>query len=194
MQPNLIIEEQYTGKTVAGIDEVGVGALAGPVVAAAVIVNKHNIISGIKDSKKLQPKTRLDLYHKIIKHYYYSLAILSSKEIDLLGIRKAVISACILAGKKLSLQPDIILVDGNMKFPDPRYISIIKGDSLSLSIAASSIIAKVTRDHIMQSLDEDFPQYYWGTNMGYGTVKHIEAIKAFGLSLHHRKSFKVNSK
>lgn len=189
--PDLNLERQYVGKVIAGVDEVGVGPLAGPVVAAAVIVDQNNIIAGIKDSKKLAPKKREYLYSKITEHYTWSIAIIDHIEIDQINIYQAAKKACIMSVQNLSFNPDIILVDGNMKFQDPRFISIIQGDDLSISIAASSIVAKVTRDRLMVELAKEFPHYLWQKNFGYGTKQHLEAIKTYGYSPYHRKSFKI---
>ena len=189
--PDLKLELQYVGKVIAGIDEVGMGPLAGPVVASAVIVDQNNIIPGIKDSKKLTPKMREYLYDKITEHYTWSVSLIDNDEIDQINIREAAKKACIMSVQKLGPNVEIVMVDGNMKFQDPRFISIIKGDDLSVSIAASSIVAKVTRDRLMAELAKEFPQYLWHKNSGYGTKEHLEAIKINGLSPYHRKSFKV---
>ena len=189
--PDLKLELQYVGKVIAGIDEVGMGPLAGPVVASAVIVDQNNIIPGIKDSKKLTPKMREYLYDKITEHYTWSVSLIDNDEIDQINIREAAKKACIMSVQKLGPNVEIVMVDGNMKFQDPRFISIIKGDDLSVSIAASSIVAKVTRDRLMAELAKEFPQYLWHKNSGYWTKEHLEAIKINGLSPYHRKSFKV---
>lgn len=189
--PDLKLELQYVGKVIAGVYEVGVGPLAGPVVASAVIVDQNNIIPGIKDSKKLTPKMREYLYGKITEHYTWSVALIDHDEIDRINIREAAKKACIMSVQNLTVNANIVMVDGNMKFQDPRFISIIKGDDLSISIAASSIVAKVTRDRLMVELAKEFPQYLWQKNSGYGTKEHLEAIKTYGYSPYHRKSFKV---
>lgn len=188
---NFEIENQFLNAVVAGIDEAGRGPLAGPVVAAAVIVDKLHIINGINDSKKLSRKKREELYEQITKHYHYGVAIIDAEEIDRINILRATIKACTQAGDKLSVRADVIIVDGNMKFGDDRFISVVKGDTKSISIAAASIVAKVTRDRIMDSLAIEFPEYYWQKNAGYGTKDHISAIKKFGLTSYHRKSFKL---
>lgn len=188
---NFEIENQFLNEVVAGIDEAGRGPLAGPVVAAAVIVDKIHIINGINDSKKLSRKKREELYGQITKHYNYAVAIIGAEEIDRINILRATIEACIQAGNRLSVRPDVVIVDGNMKFDDERFISIVKGDTKSISIAAASIVAKVTRDRIMDSLAVEFPEYCWQKNAGYGTKDHISAIKKFGLTSYHRKSFKL---
>ncbi len=189
---NLAIENNYPGLVVAGIDEAGRGSFAGPVVAGAVIVNTNNIINGIKDSKKLSKKKREELYLAITNNYIWSVGIVSSAEIDQINILEATKKACKLAANSLTTKAEIIIVDGNMKFDDKRFISIIKGDDKSISIAAASIIAKVTRDRIMVQLGQKFPYYKWHKNSGYGTEEHRKAIKDHGLSEHHRKSFKFS--
>ena len=191
--PDLHLEQNFAGKIVAGIDEAGRGPLVGPVFAAAVIIDPNHIITGINDSKKLSERKREALFEEIIKYYQYGIGSASTSEIDEINILEATKLACMRAASNLPTRPDIILVDGNMKFNDPSYISIIKGDTLSLSIAAASIIAKVTRDRLMQDLSEQFPGYNWQQNKGYGTQAHIEAIAKLGLTEHHRRSFKVAS-
>jgi ribonuclease HII len=188
---DLEIEQRFFGKIIAGVDEAGRGPLAGPVVAAAVIVDQNNIIKGIRDSKKLSKKKREDIYHYITSHYIWSVGIVGSDEIDEINILQATIKACRLAVCALKVKADIVLVDGNMKFGDQRFLSIIKGDDKSISIAAASIIAKVTRDRLMNDLSNKFPEYKWHQNAGYGTKEHKEAIIKHGRSVHHRKSFKV---
>lgn len=188
---DLSIEQEYPDKIIAGIDEAGRGPLAGPVVAAAVIINPNHIIKGINDSKKITAKNRTLLYSQITLHYIWSVGIVEAQEIDEINILQATIKACHMAESSLKNRPDIVLVDGNMKFNDSRFISIIKGDNKSLSIAAASIIAKVTRDRIMQQLDQQYPLYGWHKNSGYGTKQHVESIIQHGLTDQHRKSFKL---
>lgn len=188
---DLEIEKRFIGKIIAGVDEAGRGPLAGPVVAAAVIVDQNNIIKGIKDSKKLSKKQREDIYHHITSNYLWSTCIVGSDEIDEINILQATIKACRLAVSALEAKVDIVLVDGNMRFDDQRFLSIIKGDDKSISIAAASIVAKVTRDKLMNDLSNEFPEYKWHQNAGYGTKEHVEAIIKHGRSVHHRKTFKV---
>lgn len=183
------IENQYKGKIIAGVDEAGRGPLAGPVVAAAVIANQSNFIDGIKDSKKIPKKKRQDLYNFITENYCYAIGVVSSEEIDKINILEATKKACLIAVKSLKISPEIVIVDGNMKFSDTRFNSIIKGDDKSYSIAAASIIAKVTRDRLMESLSIDYPVYDWHKNSGYGTKYHLEAIREHGITSQHRKSF-----
>ncbi|MFP3011835.1 MAG: ribonuclease HII [Rickettsia sp.] len=186
----LHFEKKYHNYIVAGIDEAGRGPLAGPVVASAVIIDNTNIIPGIKDSKKLSKKKRELLYEQITSNYVWATAIISHTEIDEINILEATKKACSIASANLSLKPEIVLVDGNMQFNDERFVSIINGDNLSLSIAAASIVAKVTRDRLMLDLSTEFPQYLWHKNSGYGTREHIEAINIHGLSPYHRRSFR----
>ncbi|XVN42664.1 MAG: ribonuclease HII [Candidatus Rickettsia vulgarisii] len=186
------LERQYLGP-VAGVDEAGRGPLVGPVVAAAVIVDQTKIINGIKDSKKLTKKVRESLYEQIIRDYTWSVGIVHQDEIDKINILEATKKACYIAATNLSVEPSTILVDGNMKFTDSRFISIINGDNLSLSISAASIIAKVTRDRLMLEYSKEFPQYLWHKNSGYGTKEHLQAINLYGLSPYHRRSFKVKN-
>jgi len=189
---NLDLEKQYEGQIVAGIDEVGRGPLAGPVVSAAVIINPDIFIEDIKDSKKLTEKKRSQISSQIMNSYTYSIGVAEVSEIEEMNILEATKLSMIRAFKGLEIEPDIALVDGNMKFPDPRFKSIVKGDTLSRSIAASSIIAKVYRDKLMQELSIEYPQYGWEKNAGYGTKAHIEAIKKYGPTRHHRLSFLSN--
>lgn len=187
----LQFEKKYNPLIIAGVDEAGRGPLAGPVVASAVIIDQTNIIAGIKDSKKLSFNKREFLYKQITENYIWAVAIISHLEIDEINILEATKKACIEAVEKLDTSPDIVLVDGNMKFFDERFISIIDGDNLSISISAASIIAKVTRDRLMLEYSTEFPEYNWHKNFGYGTKEHINAINLYGQSPYHRRSFKV---
>lgn len=183
------IENQYKNRIIAGVDEAGRGPLAGPVVAAAVIVDQTNYIEGVQDSKKLSKQKRLELYELITKNYCYGVGIISPTEIDQINILEATKKACCMAVDALKIKPEIVIVDGNMKFLDTRYKSIVKGDDKSYSIAAASIIAKETRDRLMCLLGQEHPFYDWHKNSGYGTKYHLEAIKKHGITAHHRKSF-----
>lgn len=187
--PDLSFEREYYPNIVAGVDEAGRGPLAGPVVAAAVIVDSNLIFDGINDSKKLSASKREKLYDLIIEHYSFGIGEASVSEIDEVNILEATKLACIRAVKNLKTKPDIVLVDGNMKFDDMRYKSIIKGDNLSISIAAASIIAKVYRDRMMKALSDKHPEYLWRQNSGYGTAAHINAIKKYGVTAYHRSKF-----
>lgn len=186
----LNIDLNYQKKILAGIDEAGRGPLSGPVVAAAVIANSDNIIEGINDSKKLSEQKRNFLYEEIITRYSYSIGIVEANEIDQINILQATIKACRIAADNLNCTPDIILVDGNMRFSDKRFKSIIKGDTKSHAIAAASIVAKVTRDRIMTHLHCSYPEYNWQKNKGYGSKEHLKAIANYGICEHHRKTFK----
>jgi ribonuclease HII len=189
---DLSIESNYQG-VVAGVDEAGRGPLAGPVVAAAVIIDQNNLIEGIKDSKKLSKNKREELYVKITQNYTWSIGVVEPKEIDEINILEATKKACVLAVEGLIKEPSVVIVDGNMKFSDQRFVSYIKGDDRSISIAAASIIAKVTRDRMMELLHQEFPYYFWAKNSGYGTKEHISAIEKYGTSIHHRLSFKLKN-
>lgn len=175
----------------AGTDEAGRGPLAGPVVAAAVIMPKDFYDERIDDSKKLSAKLREELFSVIRKNALaYAYTSISQKKIDEINILKASLLAMKRSIEKLKIQPDIILVDGNKSFNyDAEVIPIVKGDSKSLSIASASIIAKVIRDRIMIKLAKDYPDYGWETNKGYPTKKHIEAVLKYGPCTIHRKTF-----
>jgi ribonuclease HII len=186
------LEQNYLSP-VAGVDEAGRGPLVGPVVAAAVIIDQTRIIDGIKDSKKLTSKKRELLYEQITKNYHWSVGIVDQDEIDLINILEATKKACLIAVANLKVIASTILVDGNMKFTDPRFISIVNGDNLVISISAASIVAKVTRDSLMSEYAKKFPQYMWHKNFGYGTQEHLTAISKHGFSPYHRKSFKIKN-
>ncbi len=179
----------------AGCDEVGRGCLCGPVVAAAVILDDNFEQNLVNDSKKLNFKTRLELDDYIKNNVKdYAIAELSPKFIDQHNILNASIHAMHNALDKLTIRPELILVDGN-KFHPYNFIPhqcIIKGDSKVLSIAAASILAKNYRDQLMIRLHEEFPEYGWNKNMGYATKVHIEALKKFGPTKYHRQSFRLN--
>ena len=178
-------------KLIAGTDEVGRGPLAGPVVAASVIFPENIRIRGVKDSKLLTEEEREKLLPKILsKALACSVAVVSHREIDRINILQASLLAMSTAIKRLQVKPDLILIDGNKTFfSDTPCIPIIDGDAKSFSIAAASIIAKVARDRIMTRLCPKFPQYLWSKNKGYATPEHIEAIKIYGPSVLHRKTF-----
>ena len=178
-------------KYIAGIDEVGRGPLIGPVVAAAVILPNNFVNENINDSKKLSEKKRNELY-SVIKSNAISIGIgiVSSERIDEINIYEATKEAMTIAINSLKIKPEHLLIDAmklNLNIPST---SIIKGDSKCQSIAAASIIAKVTRDNMMYELDKKYPQYDLCHNKGYGTKKHLEAIKKYGIIGEHRKSFK----
>jgi ribonuclease HII len=178
-------------KYLAGVDEAGRGPLAGPVVAAAVIFRKSTIIKGINDSKQLSEKQREALYEKIISSALsYSVSIVEHEVIDEVNILNATLRAMKQAVDDLKIKPDLVLVDGNRTFQSEiPVITIVKGDSKSFSIAAASILAKVTRDRLMKNLAVQYPVYQWQQNKGYPTKQHREIIKKLGPSPLHRKSF-----
>ncbi len=197
MIENRFEEELYLEgfRCIAGIDEAGRGPLAGPVVAAAVILPKNCSITGINDSKQLTPRKRDILFGQIIEEADgFGTGIISNEEIDRINILQATFRAMEAAEAALPQRPDYVLVDGN-KVPDIRSVcrALVKGDSLSRAIAAASIIAKVTRDRIMVELDEKYPVYGFAKNKGYGTKQHRAAINIHGLSPVHRRSFCRNS-
>jgi len=177
---------------IAGIDEAGRGPLAGPVVASAIILPKDIELEEVKDSKKLTKKKRDLLFVEIQKKAIaIGVGIVHEREIEKLNILGATTSAMKKAIGHLSIKPDILLIDGpHIKIPHIKYENIINGDSLSLSIASASIIAKVTRDKIMTQYDKVFPEYGFANHKGYGTKKHLEAIKEHKATHIHRKSFK----
>ncbi len=178
-------------KLIAGIDEAGRGPIAGPVVAAAVIFDKKVSIKGVNDSKKLSAKTREELFYKIIESAVsFGVGIIDHEEIDRINILQATLKAMKTASEKLSPKPDLILIDGNKSFhSEIPTKTIIKGDSKSFAIAAASIIAKVTRDKLMNEAAKYFPGYSWETNKGYATKAHVAAVKQLGVTVFHRKTF-----
>jgi len=179
---------------IAGVDEAGRGPLAGPVVAAAVIFDENTFIPKVNDSKKLTEKLREELFDEIInKAKSYGIGIVDQREIDEINILQATLKAMQLAVAELIITPDLILIDGNKSFNSKTQTkTIIKGDSKSFSVAAASILAKVTRDRIMCIESAKHPEYLWSKNKGYGTKLHIEAIKKFGKTGLHRNSFLKN--
>lgn len=185
-------------RIVCGIDEAGRGPLAGPVYAAAVVLKKRQTIEGVNDSKKLSEKKREELFDKIITQCDdYSIGTASEKEIDEINILQATFLAMKRAVEGLSVKPDCALVDGNQTPPlECSVTTVIKGDSKSESIAAASIIAKVSRDRYMLKMAEKYPEYGFEKHKGYGTKLHYEMIEKYGICDIHRKSFlkKVLSK
>ena len=180
---------------IAGFDEAGRGPLAGPVVIAAVIMPEDSMIEGVNDSKKVSEKKRELLYDKIIEEAIsYGVAIIDQKEIDTINILNATKEGLTKAIMGLTVKPELILVDAltGINTCGIPYQSIIKGDAKSYSIAAASIVAKVTRDRIMRQWDEVYPQYGFAKHKGYGTAAHIQAIKEHGLCPLHRLSFVKN--
>lgn len=183
--------EDAFGSNVIGIDEVGRGPLAGPVVAAAIIINKAALKLGLNDSKKLTPSKREDIFLQLTNDYSYSLGVIEVEVIDKIGILQATFQAMKKAFEGLNVKEEcVVLVDGNQKpFYTPNLHTIVKGDAKCATIAAASIIAKVTRDKIMADLSHVYPQFGWNKNFGYGTKAHIQALQQYGATVHHRKSF-----
>ena len=184
----------YSHQHIAGVDEVGRGPLAGPIVTAAVILPKDTVIPYLNDSKQVSEERREELYDIIMdKAVSVACGINTEETIDRIGIAPADSDAMKQAVLKLSTTPDFILVDAfPIKDLDIEQHAIIKGDTKSLNIAAASIIAKVTRDRMMVKLDELYPQYGFAKNKGYGSAEHIEAIKKYGPCKAHRRSFIKN--
>ena len=186
-----LLEKGY--KFVAGVDEVGRGPLAGPVVCAAVIMplGENEIIDGVDDSKKLSEKKRVKLAEEIKKKAIcYSIFEVSEQEIDEINILQATRKGMKEALLKLDITPDAVLTDGNMTLdiPFPQK-SVVHGDALSYTIGAASIVAKVYRDNLMDEYAKIYPEYAFEKNKGYGTAAHINAIKEIGLCPIHRKTF-----
>ena len=182
-------------KYICGIDEAGRGPLAGPVVVAAVIMPEDSMIEGVNDSKKVSEKRREALYDQIINEALaYAVGIIDEKEIDEINILNATKKGLTTAVKGLEVRPDKIIVDALDKIDTDGipYVPIIKGDAKCYSIAAASIIAKVTRDRMMRKYDEMYPEYGFEKHKGYGTKMHIDAIKEHGLTPIHRRSFVKN--
>lgn len=189
--PDFSFELEIGGRVV-GVDEVGRGPLAGPVMAAAVVLNPDDIPEGLNDSKALSAKRREALYVKLMACADVSVGIASVAEIDEHNILRASHIAMVRAIAGLSVRPDHVLIDGNMI---PRGLNlaattVIKGDARSLSIAAASIVAKIRRDALMVDLAQQHPGYGWETNMGYPSKSHKEALVKIGVTPHHRRSFK----
>ena len=179
-------------KIIAGVDEVGRGSLIGPVYAAAVILNSNINKKELKDSKKLNKTKREVLSKYIKKNSTWAIGSASLKEIEKLNILNASLLAMTRAIKKLKKKPTLILVDGN-KVPEIKNYklkSIIKGDQKISEISAASIIAKVSRDRLITNLSKKFKKYCWSKNAGYGTRDHMIAIKKYGITKFHRKTFK----
>ena len=177
---------------VAGVDEVGRGPLCGPVTAAAVILNPDAIPEGLNDSKKLSARRRNELFDWLTRNCDWSVAHVDVEEIDRLNIYHASHLAMCRAVAGLKQRPDYVLVDGN-KLPRDLGLSaeaIVKGDARSVTIAATSILAKVLRDRIMESLAQQYPGYGWEVNAGYPTPAHKRALLELGVTPHHRRSFK----
>ena len=183
-------------KVLAGVDEVGRGSLIGPVYAAAVILNKSINTKILKDSKSLSKNKRKEISTYIKKNSIWAIGQASVREIEKINILQASLLAMKRAIIKLKKKPSLVLIDGN-KLPDIKNYNlkyIIKGDQKIPSISAASIIAKVSRDKLMTTLSKNFQNYGWDTNSGYGTKEHLKAIKKFGITKFHRKTFSPISK
>jgi len=195
MEPDFEFERDAYARgfaRVAGVDEVGRGPLAGPVTAAAVVLDPERIPEGLNDSKKLTKRARERLYEEILAVADVSIAHASVEEIEELNILRASHLAMVRALAGLRTPADFALIDGNMV---PRDLviksqTVIKGDARSQSISAASIMAKICRDCVMLSLAQQHPGYGWETNMGYGSKSHIEALQNLGVTPHHRRLFK----
>jgi ribonuclease HII len=192
--PDFALEKRFPG-IVCGIDEAGRGPLAGPVVAAAVVLDRKRIPrclrDGLDDSKKLPPEAREEFF-AILRRSAVAVGVgaASAAEIDRINILRATLAAMCRAVAALRMTPALALVDGNVPPPLPCAVeTVVGGDGLSLSIAAASVIAKVTRDRLMRKLAERYEGYGWATNVGYGTAEHRAALRTLGPTPHHRKSF-----
>ena len=192
----MLIKKFSKFKHEVGVDEAGRGSLAGPVTAAAVILGKNFKGKNLDDSKKLSQSKRLELKKLIEKNALaYSVAFVSSYEIDKNNILNSTFMAMHKSIEGLNIEPDFILVDGNLfkQYRDLKYKCIIKGDQKYQNIAAASILAKTYRDEYMSNLHMKFPEYNWIKNKGYGTKFHIDMITKFGKTKYHRKSFQIKS-
>lgn len=194
--PTLLLEQQYQGP-VCGIDEAGRGPLAGPVVAACVYIpEEFPFLKSVRDSKKMTGIQREAMFTEITRHCAFGIAVATPDEIDDINILQATFLAMARAVDAMHMafkvEAKTLLVDGNHK---PRRLEafdcvpVIKGDDKSFSIACASVLAKVTRDHMMREMAKDYPQYGWERNMGYPTPDHLEALSAHGPCAHHRRSF-----
>lgn len=188
------IENEYREKgfdIICGVDEAGRGPLAGPVYAAAVILPSDCVIEGLNDSKKLTEKKREALFDEIKeKALAYGIASADEKEIDEINILNATFLAMKRAIASLSVRPDLALIDGNQKpHTDIEEVTVIKGDAKSMSIAAASVLAKVSRDRFMLEMAEKYPQYEFARHKGYGTKLHYEKIAQYGVCDIHRRTF-----
>lgn len=195
MPQSISLLANYSGKILeAGCDEVGRGCLAGPVVAAAVILPADYTHSNLNDSKKLSSKQRYRLREDIYRDaLYYAIAESSNEEIDRINVLQASFLAMHRALSKLSIRPEFIIVDGHIFKPYEQipYKCIVRGDSRYLSIAAASVLAKTHRDELMEKLSISHPEYGWDRNVGYPTKTHRIAIEQHGITHYHRKSFRL---
>jgi ribonuclease HII len=193
-KPTLIFERNLKKQgynLIAGLDEAGRGPIAGPVIAASVILDQDNLPDGINDSKKLSAKTRELIFDQIMNTALVGVGISDTERIDSINILNATKYAMNLSCRRLAIKPDLLLVDGNFNINNNiKNISIVKGDTKSKSIAAASIIAKVIRDRIMKKFSYIYPEYSFVRNKGYPTKDHIDMISSYGACPIHRKSFK----
>lgn len=191
--PDFCIEKDCGHKIVVGVDEAGRGPLCGPVVAGAVVFKKYDFddMPIISDSKQMSEKQREIAYDWITNNpdIIWAVDQCSAAEIDEMNILRASLTAMKRAIAKLDVVPEYCLVDGNKKIDSMSGQAVVKGDSKSMSIAAASIIAKVTRDKIMHELANKFPQYAWDKNAGYPTKQHLQAIEKYGINEHYRKTY-----
>nr|WP_173916498.1 ribonuclease HII [Halobacillus sp. Marseille-Q1614] len=179
-----------SGKTIiAGIDEAGRGPLAGPVVAAAAVLPDHFYLEGLMDSKLLSQQKREEFYEYIINEAEVGVGVVSNEDIDRVNIYQAAKLAMQKAVDQLSTKPDHLLIDAMILDVSCSQQSIVKGDQKSVSIAAASIVAKVTRDRMMREIGDEYPHYGFSSNQGYGTKHHLDALEKYGPTPHHRKSF-----
>jgi len=184
------------GRYIAGIDECGRGSLAGPLVAACVVLDERQVLEGVNDSKKLTPKKREELYERIITSCIsYGVTEISAEDIDKFGIQEANLNAMISSASKATKYidelPHIYVIDQGPKNNLSPQLMIPKADSTSLAVAAASIIAKVHHDRVLDKIHNDYPEYDLISNKGYLTTKHKEAIVKYGLQTFHRKSFQI---
>lgn len=186
-------DRSITDGPIAGIDEAGRGPLAGPVVCACCIMPMDHMIEGVMDSKKISENRREKLYETIVKTALdYSVSVVENEEIDEINILNATKKGMLECILKLKIPPEVVLIDAVKIACDYKVMPIIKGDAKSYNIAAASIIAKVTRDRIMRRYDGIYLDYGFAKNKGYGTGEHIEAIKKYGLTQIHRRTFVKN--
>lgn len=188
-QDMLKYENKYPGKIIAGIDEVGRGPLAGPVVACAVVLNDTHHYYGLNDSKQMSKKKRAAIEAALLENVTYGIGIATVEEIDAINIYEAIKIAMRRAIDALPHEPDVLLIDAMKLGTGLIEESIIKGDATSISIAAASVIAKEYRDRLMAELAIQYPGYDFEHNAGYGTKKHLEGLEQFGVTPVHRKTF-----
>ncbi|TDM51043.1 ribonuclease HII [Macrococcoides goetzii] len=185
----LLYEKKYPGKVIAGIDEVGRGPLAGPVVACAVILNENHAFYGLNDSKQMSKLNRAKVEAELLENVTYAIGIATVEEIDAINIYETTKIAMLRAIEALPVTPDVLLIDAMKLQTGLIEESIIKGDSTSISIAAASVIAKEYRDRLMVELAKTYPGYDFENNAGYGTKKHLDGIATYGITPIHRKTF-----